>query len=101
MVNAILRRFLREREAWLAQAQENEVARYNHPQWLIDLLKAQYPNDWQAILRINNSHPPMTLRVNTQQYSVRGIKAYSPPPVTAANRRICRHRPCCWIRPAP
>ena len=70
MVNAILRRFLREREAWLAQAQENEVARYNHPQWLIDLLKAQYPNDWQAILRINNSHPPMTLRVNTQQYSV-------------------------------
>ena len=70
MVNAILRRFLREREAWLAQAQENEVACYNHPQWWIDMLKAQYPNDWQAILRINNSHPPMTLRVNTQQYSV-------------------------------
>ncbi len=70
MVNAILRRFLRERDDWIALAQTNEVAHYNHPQWWIDTLKAQYPNDWQQILTVNNSHPPMTLRVNTQQHSV-------------------------------
>ena len=69
MVNAILRRFLREREAWIALAQTDEVARYNHPQWWIDTLKAQYPNDWQQILTVNNTHPPMTLRVNEQRYS--------------------------------
>ncbi len=69
MVNAILRRFLREREAWMAQAQADEVARYNHPQWWIDTLKAQYPNDWQQILMVNNTHPPMTLRVNEQRHS--------------------------------
>lgn len=70
MVNAILRRFLREREAWIDLAQTDEVARYNHPQWWIDTLKAQYPKHWESILQINNSHPPMTLRVNSQQHSV-------------------------------
>ncbi len=75
MVNAILRRFLREREDWLAQAQENDVAHYNHPQWWIDTLKAQYPNNWQAILHTNNSHPPMTLRVNARQHSVAQYQA--------------------------
>lgn len=69
MVNAILRRFLRERDAWVALAQTDEVARYNHPQWWIDTLKTQYPNDWQQILTVNNTHPPMTLRVNEQRYS--------------------------------
>ena len=69
MVNAILRRFLRERDTWIAQAQSNEVALYNHPQWWIDILKAQYPDDWQSILSVSNSHPPMTLRVNARQYS--------------------------------
>ena len=69
MVNAILRRFLRERDEWIALAQTNEVAKFNHPQWWIDTLKTQYPNDWQNILTVNNTRPPMTLRVNAQQYT--------------------------------
>ncbi len=69
MVNAILRRFLREREQWIALAQTSEVARYNHPQWWIDALKAQYPEQWQAILAVNNTRPPMTLRVNERHHS--------------------------------
>ena len=75
MVNAILRRFLREREAWIALAQTNEVAKFNHPQWWIDALKTQYPRDWQNILTVNNTRPPMSLRVNAQQYTATDYQA--------------------------
>lgn len=69
MVNALLRRFLRERDSWVAQTQQDEVATHNHPQWWIDALKQQYSDDWRAIITVNNSHPPMTLRVNARRYT--------------------------------
>lgn len=70
LVNAILRNFLRQKEALNAQSKTNEVATYSYPQWWINKLKIQYPDHWQNILAIGNQHPPMTLRVNTQKISV-------------------------------
>ncbi|OGV77125.1 MAG: 16S rRNA (cytosine(967)-C(5))-methyltransferase [Methylotenera sp. RIFCSPLOWO2_02_FULL_45_14] len=70
LVNAILRNFLRQKEALNAQSKTNEVATYSYPQWWINKLKTQYPDHWQNILAIGNQHPPMTLRVNTQKISV-------------------------------
>ena len=68
LVNAVLRNFLRRRDALLAQADgAGEIALYSHPQWWIDKLRRQYPLDWQAILAANNRHPPMTLRVNRRK----------------------------------
>lgn len=64
LVNAVLRGFLRRRTALTALEPPDEVARYSYPQWWIDRLKAQYPADWQSMLEIGNTHPPMTLRVN-------------------------------------
>jgi len=61
-VNAVLRRFVREREALVAAVQADPVAEHNHPLWWIEMLKADYPQQWQAILAANNQHPPMTLR---------------------------------------
>lgn len=70
LVNAVLRNFLRRRDALLAQADgAGEVALYSHPQWWIDKLREQYPLDWQDILAANNRHPPMTLRVNRRKTS--------------------------------
>ncbi|MDO9365023.1 MAG: 16S rRNA (cytosine(967)-C(5))-methyltransferase RsmB [Methylotenera sp.] len=69
LVNAILRNFLRQKEALNAQSKTNEVANYSYPQWWINKLKTQYPDYWQNILAIGNQHPPMTLRVNTQKIS--------------------------------
>jgi len=66
-VNAVLRRFLREREAQLAQALADPVARYNHPRWWIERLQADWPDHWQALLAAANRHPPMTLRVNARR----------------------------------
>jgi len=70
MVNALLRRFLRERQALLDAAMLQPVARWNYPQWWIDAVKTAYPQQWQAILATGNSAPPLTLRVNTRKGSV-------------------------------
>jgi 16S rRNA (cytosine967-C5)-methyltransferase len=69
-VNAVLRRFLRERDALVAAALRDPLARYNHPGWWVDRLKADWPNDWQAILDADNQRPPMTLRVNARHGGV-------------------------------
>ena len=69
-INATLRRFLREREALMQQALQNEEAQYNHPQWWIDQLRREQPHKWQAILAANQMKPPLTLRVNLTKTSV-------------------------------
>lgn len=66
LVNAILRNFIRQQEALLEQTQNDEVAKYSYPQWWIDKLRHQYPENFEAILFAGNYHPSMTLRVNPQ-----------------------------------
>jgi 16S rRNA (cytosine967-C5)-methyltransferase len=64
LVNAVLRRFQRERVRLQSAELQPEEARFAHPRWLIDLLKADYPADWPALLGANNAPAPMWLRVN-------------------------------------
>ncbi|MEL7187605.1 MAG: transcription antitermination factor NusB, partial [Pseudomonadota bacterium] len=63
LVNACLRRFMRDELA--SQPPATEEARWNHPAWLIERLRTDWPDDWQAILEANNARAPMWLRVNT------------------------------------
>jgi 16S rRNA (cytosine967-C5)-methyltransferase len=70
MVNAVLRRFLRERDALLQEVLKQPAAQWNYPAWWIDAAKAAYPRDWQAILHAGNRMPPLTLRVNRRKTSV-------------------------------
>jgi 16S rRNA (cytosine967-C5)-methyltransferase len=69
-VNAVLRRFLREQTAVLDAAQRTVPGRFNHPEWWVERLRADWPAQWQALLSANDRHPPMTLRVNTRRGSV-------------------------------
>jgi 16S rRNA (cytosine967-C5)-methyltransferase len=64
-VNAILRRYLREREARLAAVDRDLAARTAHPDWLVTELKAAWPDALEPILKANNEHPPLCLRVDT------------------------------------
>ncbi|WP_293778771.1 16S rRNA (cytosine(967)-C(5))-methyltransferase RsmB [uncultured Oxalicibacterium sp.] len=64
MVNAILRRFLRERDALMKEVLRTPIARYNYPTWWIDRLHSAYPGRWQTMLHAGNHAPPLTLRVN-------------------------------------
>ena len=70
MVNAVLRRFLREREVLMQQAMKQLPGRWNYPQWWIDWVRAAYPQDWEGILHAGNRPPPLTLRVNRRKSSV-------------------------------
>lgn len=66
-INACLRRFLRERDALVAQTDTDLQARWNHPRWWIERLQKEYPTQWQQILDANNAHAPMALRVNEKR----------------------------------
>lgn len=64
LINALLRRFQREQEQLLAAADRYPQSRYAMPDWLLKRLRADWPDQWEAILSASNQHPPMTLRVN-------------------------------------
>lgn len=64
LVNAVLRRYQRERDELAREEQCSAEARFAHPLWLIDALRTDYPQDWERILVANNAAPPMWLRVN-------------------------------------
>lgn len=69
LVNAVLRRYQREREALAATAAESDQARYAHPAWFIETLREQWPRHWEAVLEANNQRPPLHLRVNLTRCS--------------------------------
>ena len=66
-LNAVLRRFLRERDALVAAALRQPTAQWNHPQWWIARLQADWPDHWRGILAAAQERPPMCLRVNLRQ----------------------------------
>jgi 16S rRNA (cytosine967-C5)-methyltransferase len=70
LVNGILRNFLRQSEALVAQIQQDPVAHYSYPVWWAKKIQAQYPERWESILAAGNDHPPMTLRVNLRKSGV-------------------------------
>ncbi len=61
LVNAVLRRYGRE---YKQHDMNTFAASDNHPAWLLKKLQHHWPDDWQAILKANDAHAPMSLRVN-------------------------------------
>jgi 16S rRNA (cytosine967-C5)-methyltransferase len=64
LVNALLRRFLREREALNGAVLADPVARWSHPRWWIDRVRHEYAGVWQEILAAGNTRAPLALRTN-------------------------------------
>jgi 16S rRNA (cytosine967-C5)-methyltransferase len=64
LVNALLRRYLRERDEIQRAILQSDVACWSYPQWWIDRVRRDYPAQWQAILEAGNARAPLTLRVN-------------------------------------
>jgi 16S rRNA (cytosine967-C5)-methyltransferase len=69
-VNACLRRFLREREALIAQTDTDITALWNHPTWWVKRLQTDHPQEWQTILQAAQAAAPMTLRVSPKHSTV-------------------------------
>ncbi|MDR0735949.1 MAG: 16S rRNA (cytosine(967)-C(5))-methyltransferase RsmB [Zoogloeaceae bacterium] len=68
LVNAVLRNFLRRREALYAGLTAEN--RWKHPDWWVRRLQAAYPDAWQDIVEVGNQPPPMGLRVNVRKTTV-------------------------------
>jgi len=73
LVNGVLRSFIRDKQSYLSSLDSDDVANYSHPEWFINLLRKDWPQQWQQILQANNQRPPLWLRINraqkeTQQY---------------------------------
>jgi 16S rRNA (cytosine967-C5)-methyltransferase len=67
LVNAVLRRFQREREAVIAAAHAGRAACHAHPEWMLDAFARDWPADWESIAAAGNAEPPMWLRVNARR----------------------------------
>lgn len=75
VINATLRRFLREREELLDKVLLDEEGRYSHPAWLISRLRQDWPETWQETLAAAQEAPPLWLRVNQARLSPAECKA--------------------------
>ena len=67
LTNAVLRRYLRERDA--LEQQLGAAAKVAHPQWLYNKLEKQWPAEASTIFAAANEQPPMTLRINQRKIS--------------------------------
>lgn len=97
-VNAVLRRFVRERPALVAAAEHQPVGAFNHPLWWIERLKHDWPAHWQALLQEANRHPPMTLRVNARRSTgaayVHRLAAQGKAAMLLGNHTVVLEEPC-------
>jgi 16S rRNA (cytosine967-C5)-methyltransferase len=71
-VNALLRRYDRERaqwapEAWGARSDQAIAAHWRHPRWWVEKIQFAHPSAWQTVLHQGNTHPPMGLRVRSSE----------------------------------
>ncbi len=64
LLNKILRRFIKEKEALLDSTDKKLTYKEAHPEWLIQHLQDAWPEQYQNILKANNQPAPMFLRVN-------------------------------------
>jgi 16S rRNA (cytosine967-C5)-methyltransferase len=67
MVNAVLRRYQRERRALEDALPSDPVVRLSHPTWLVDAIRRDWPRAWKRVLLENNEQAPLTLRANRRR----------------------------------
>lgn len=69
-VNAVLRRFLRERQELLGAAHREPAARFAHPAWLVEAFCGDWSAGCEPLLAAGNRQAPMWLRVNARRTDV-------------------------------
>lgn len=67
LVNAILRKYLREKDTCLLTINKDDEIKYAHPTWIVNAIKQAWPDYWKQVLNYNNQLPPLTLRLYHQR----------------------------------
>lgn len=75
LVNAVLRRWQRERETLLAELDAKPATRHAHPAWLATAIERDWPAQASAIMAAANMEPPLMLRVNRRRASRDAVAA--------------------------
>ena len=75
LVNAVLRRFIREKESIHQTLSKNPDYLYDYPEWLLKRIQKAFPDDWENAIHASNQHPPMNLRVNAQNHTRKAYQA--------------------------
>lgn len=70
LVNACLRKFLREYDSIIVSIGDSDIFKFSHPSWMLSKIKQSWKDNWQEILLANNKPAPMTIRVNRQLFSL-------------------------------
>jgi 16S rRNA (cytosine967-C5)-methyltransferase len=66
LINAVLRRYLRERKTLDAEIASRPATRHAAPIWLADRFRADWPVRWTQLLAASDAQAPMWLRVNSR-----------------------------------
>lgn len=72
LVNAVLRRYLRERGSIDDAIALDPAKRHASPGWLAERFRADWPSRWMEILAASDTHAPMWLRVNRRHSTAEG-----------------------------
>lgn len=67
LLNAVLRRWLREHTMLNERLDADPVARSAHPRWLLDALQRDWHGEASVIVAANNAQAPLWLRVNRRR----------------------------------
>ncbi|MCK5122070.1 MAG: 16S rRNA (cytosine(967)-C(5))-methyltransferase RsmB [Methylococcales bacterium] len=67
LINGVLRQYIRAQESLEEAANKDRLAASSHPEWLVNKLENDWPEQVTALLAENNKQPPMVLRVNLSQ----------------------------------
>lgn len=89
VVNAVLRRFQREQRELidkLAGCDEH----YAHPPWLLNVLRSDWPQDWQRIVEANNQPGPLWVRLNRNFNAEKTLQALRQGGFDAARHPLVR-----------
>ena len=69
LVNAVLRRWQRERTTLIAELDAQPQSRYAMPPWLTKTIASDWPAQADAVLADSNREPPLMLRANRRRVS--------------------------------
>jgi 16S rRNA (cytosine967-C5)-methyltransferase len=76
LLNAVLRRYARERATMTARLMLQAEARWNHPQWWVSILQEAWPRQWQDILQAAQQPPPLALRTNSRALTRAALQSH-------------------------
>ncbi len=93
LVNAVLRRWQRERVSLIARLDAQPQTRHAHPAWLASALKHDWPAQAEAVMMADNREPPLMLRVNRQRTDTASLMDA----LQGAGHAASRHE---WLRDA-